>query len=562
LAWLETVDSTRWLLTVSDSPTVVSHPYLREERLLAEGDLTAFDVEAATRADGPLHDAHLADSGRSALASHLSAVDRRADRVLAQQYLRLSVARQDISYEMCGARATVALSGRDLRGATTPAATLPIRRRLKAWVVLVALLSTSLVLLRESVTGVSAYFANARTITGALVATAVAISIPAFGAFLRSWRGGLRFWRVGAVPAVGLTTVAIVTLGIGVVGLLSRPSGSEVTAALAAGDLARARQVTVALEETNASPAVMNLDDQVTLAEAGKATGEARLTLLDRVAGRNGPAASTATAAARTDRLTAIRKLADSRDTKTALVTLDRDFPGAKGSDSLVLEERAHAYDVAEAACTTTPCQFASAVAANSSHPTPARQSVVQAVRTALIAALDHSHVSAKDMLPRLQQLRTLRDLADETLTAPQLDDALATAAKTTSAWTTAERAKVPLLWSDPSVVDELLAERAGPATSADSVRLEGATVFPAFASNHKCSGLYVIGSADSLRSYSSTSWPPERLLSQAVGKPATIHKPANDNVTTTNWYESGFLVVARWRAGSLVELRIGDANP
>ena len=559
LAWLETVESIRWLLALSESPTIVSHPYLREQRLLAPQDLAAFDSTDATRVDGPLNLAALTDSGYEMVDQHLRSLDHRSDRVLAQQYLRLSVPRQDITYEMCGAQATVVLSGRDLRAATTPETTKPIRRRVKVWIALIVLLMIGLVAVQKAVLGTSVYFADTKATTDALAGAAILISIPTFGVFLRTWRGGLRFWRIPVPTLAGLVSVALATLSLGFIGLLSRPTAGEVTSALAAGNVARARQVVTAIEERDRSPAVSNLDDQVTLAEANKQIGAPRLALLDKVAARGGSAAPTASAAARADRLAVVRKIADARDTKTALADLDRDFPGDKANDPLVAEERAHAYDVAKAACATPACQYNDALAASTARTTVERTAAVDATRTALVAGLDHAQVSAKDTLPRLQQLRTVRDLANETLATPKLDADLATLATATRDWANGERAKVPMLWSEAPVVSELVAEGAAPS---DAIELKGTTVVPAFAGNHKCSGVYAIGNADASRSYNSTSWPPERLLSQAVGKPATIHKPANNDVTTTSWYESGFPVVARWRSGQLVELRIGDAAP
>jgi chitodextrinase len=415
------------------------------------------------------------------------------------------------------------------------------------------------VAVQKAVIGTTSYFAGVKATTDSIAGAAILLSIPTFGVFLRTWRGGVRFWRIPIPTLAGLVGMALATLSVGFVGLLSRPALGDVSSALAAGNVARARQVVAAIEERDRSPAVANADDQVTLAEANKESGSPRLALLDKVAARGGVAASTAGAAARADRLAAVRKIADAHDTKTALANLDRDFPGDKSKDPLVAEERAHAYDAAKAACATPACQFNNALAASTARTSPERAAAVDATRTALVAGLDHAQVTAKDTLPRLQQLRTVRDLANETLATPKLDADLTTIATTTRDWANGERAKVPMLWSDAPVVSELVAEGAAPS---DAIELKGATVIPAFAGNHKCAGVYAIGNADASRSYNSMSWPPERLLSQAVGKPATIHKPANNDVTTTNWYESGFPVVARWRNGQLVELRIGDAAP
>jgi hypothetical protein len=134
--------------------------------------------------------------------------------------------------------------------------------------------------------------------------------------------------------------------------------------------------------------------------------------------------------------------------------------------------------------------------------------------------------------------------------------------ARTAKAAGDAERAKVSLLRSPLPVVEELFeakseADRKGVA----HVALDGVTAYLSLDGSQRCLGIYAVGSGGR-RTYASTSWSPERLLSQAIGHGAKLHQPTQGAQATASWYEAGFPIVARWRDSELVELRIGDATP
>jgi hypothetical protein len=124
-----------------------------------------------------------------------------------------------------------------------------------------------------------------------------------------------------------------------------------------------------------------------------------------------------------------------------------------------------------------------------------------------------------------------------------------------------AGHAAEPRRGADLAIVEELLGPQGTSQTSAPKIDLDGATAYVAMDATKRCSGVYVVGTAAAGRALDSKAWPAERLLSQAVGKAAKLQQP-KEPATTAQWYEGGYPVTARWRAGALVELRIGDAIP
>lgn len=125
-----------------------------------------------------------------------------------------------------------------------------------------------------------------------------------------------------------------------------------------------------------------------------------------------------------------------------------------------------------------------------------------------------------------------------------------------------AERAKTALVGSPEAVVGELVAPLTRHSEKVSSAALEGVAVYAVFDKQRVCRGLYAVGPAEGSRGITSAPWSGERLLSQAVGRRASLKPPAASTGTVSRWVEGGVGVVARWRSGTLVELRIGDAAP
>lgn len=561
LAWLTFEQAERWEVAVPlNSPVVLTHRVLREGRALSPADLPTVTIVEEKARKGPLELRDLAEPERHAVRTELDQIDPRLERVLHQQYLKVAAIRRDVTFEMCGTKATLSLSGTALTGATTPEVMRPITRRLYAWITLCGLVGIVGLFVRGAVVGSSRYFDDARSTSGLLIGVAVACAVPAIGTLLRSWRGGLRFhpmqwpiraWSAGAVVAF---------MAIVVVGLVARPTAPEVQRALAVNDVARARSTVDALrEQAGATPAVMDLDDGVSLAEAGKLHGDERLQKLDAIAARKGAAAAGAAATARAQRLDEVHQLVATRHTADALAALDKSF--ANDKSVTIAEERASAHEAASEVCTTAACRLGEAIQAHVARATPERATAIELARARAVEALDPQRIDAKATLPRLQQLRQLQDAAVAT-TKVALDDAdLQTRAKTAIALADSERAKVPLLTNSLAIAEELLGVSMRSPGGVPSIALDGSTVYLALDSAGRCTGIYAVGDKAAAREIKSTIWPPPRLLSQAVGRASVLPVPSAGR-SMSRGYAGGAPVVARWSDGALVELRIGDATP
>jgi hypothetical protein len=560
LAWLTFEAAQRWEVAVPTSnPIVVSHPALQHGRPMAPADLATMTTVLERSRPGPLDLQELPEPDRQTVGRQLRNVDPRLERVQFQQYLKLAALRRDVTFEMCGTTATLSLTGTQLVGATTPEVLRPIRRRLHAWIALGTLVGLAGLALRSSMLGSSSYFDAASNASAVLVAAALGCAIPALGAVLRSWRGGLRFhpirlttrlWSAGA----GTALVAIAVLGIAV-----RPDPADVQRAIAANDLARARAIVRALQETRGeTPDTAELEDRVTLAEAGKLRGQARLELLDAVAARRGAAAGGAAADARAQRLDEVRQLIAAQRPTEALAVLARFF--ADDRSVPVAEERARTHDASLTSCPTAACQLGEAILARDARSTPERVAAVAAARERVAAALGEQ-ITAGETLSRLQQLRKLHDAGVATTKVASDDADLQARAHRAIDTADAGRAAVPLLGNDLAVAEELLAASTSGPGGGPAIALDGVTVFLSLDRKGRCTGIYAVGDKAAGRAIKSDAWPSTRLLSQAVGRPSPLQPPAGQQ-PTTRWYAGGTPVVARWLAGAPIELRIGDATP
>jgi hypothetical protein len=562
LAWLTWRETDRWDVTIAPStPIVRAHAALQEDRALSQEDVAEFTLVREAHASGPL-DTNALAADAELVRHELGTIDARLERVVAQQYIKFAVLRRDVTYEMCGTKGTLVLSGRHLAGATTPEAVRPIRRRLWAWLIAVPLVAAIAVVLRAISTGSTEYFETTRSATAGFGIIATLCAAPAMGTLLRSWRGGVRFHRIKLLPKLGMAAVALSLGAVPVIGLAARPSASDVDAALKSSNPARARVVIDAIKEGNGNSSdVLDLDDRVALAEASRVQGDARLAILDRVANRHGRSSADAASAALSERIAQAQHMIDNKNAAGALAALDRWFPGKTGVQPVVAEERARAHDVLSVACVTDVCRVGEAYDANVATPTSQRAAALATYRDAVNTQLDPKHVDAKDTVERLKQIGRLADTATGTLKRIPQDPDLTARANTGIQWADAERLKVPLLRNALPVATEILGTTSTSGKNLAIAHLDGTDAYLTLDDSGRCTGIYAVGSG-SARVQQSQRWPAQRILSQAVGKPATIHDPTPASTSVSRWYEAGFPVIARWREGALIELRIGDATP
>jgi hypothetical protein len=561
LAWLTFAQTQRWEVEVpQDSPLAITHRRLVEGGVIPPDELRTVTVLDEKTSDGPLDLRTLAEVDRPVVLAQLNRIDPRLERVQRQQFLKLAAIRRDVTFETCGAKATLSLTGSELVGATTPEVLRPIKRRIYLWLALCALVGIFGVALQGAFVGKSRYFEGARQATSFLVLAAIGCAIPAFGAILRAWRGGLRFHPIRRSTKVWGAGVPVALAAIVIIGLAVRPGGAELDRALAVNDVARARMIVDALKEQDgASRNHLDAEDRVSLAEAGKLSGNDRLKLLDAIAARKGAAASQAAATASEQRLDQVRQLIATQHPAEALAELDRSFSGDRSV--VIAEERARAHEVAKAACATAPCQLGEALQADAARTNPERMAAVAAARARSLEVLDPTHVTIKPLLTRLQQLRRLRDTGAETAKLPLLDADLQTRAQAAIKAAEAARAQVPLLTNELVIAEELL----GPSHKNDlgvpAITLDGVTLYLSLDKAGRCAGIYIVGDKPGRRAIASSTWPPDRLLSQAVGAANVTLSPSAGR-STLQWRANGASVRARWEDGTLVELRIGDATP
>jgi hypothetical protein len=561
LAWLGFVESERWEVSVPTSnPVVIAHPALREGRALNPSDLTTLTVSLERSHGGALDLQQLAESDRRVVRAQLDQLDRRLDRVLYQQYLKLAAVRRDVTFEMCGTRATLSLTGTQLVGATTREVLRPIRRRLYAWLALCLLVGVAGIVVSSATIGSSQYYQAANSLAAILIMAAVTCAVPSLGALLRSWRGGWRFHPIRSSTKVWSAATGVALAAIGAVGLAARPDASEVQGALAANDTAQARAVVDALEEHGGvTRETMDLRDRVTLAGASRLSGEPRLRALDSVAAHAGAASAAAAAAARAQRLGDVRQLIAAHRPAEALGLLDQAFAGDHSPE--INEQRARAHDTALSACRTPACQLDEAIRARDAQATPERAAALDAARARLIAALDPEQVPAVPIAVRLRRLGQLGEAAASARKVALGDQDLQMRAQHALAFVDAARAAVRLLGNDLAVAEQLLGTSTRSARGIPSIALDGVTVFLVLDRGGLCSGVYVTGDKAHMRAIASKDWTATRLLSQVLGR-ATALPPPRDGQTVVRWYAGGAAIVARWYAGTLVELRVGDAMP
>ncbi|MBX3220108.1 MAG: hypothetical protein KF795_06275 [Labilithrix sp.] len=564
LAWLTYDQHSRWVVHIEpQSPVVAAHPQLTEPRFLSNHELDAFSIIGIEHADGPVMLTGYRDGTGLLLGSITASLDSRLERVNRQQHVKLAVVRRDATYSMCGTEGTLVLSGKQLLGSHTPQALRAIRTRLYVWATSVAAFTVTTGIILGAFRGSSAYFATINPTLTSLWLFAVVLAIPVLGAALRSLqkRRGLRPLRP---PEKMLASAA----GVGLVsflayGLISQPRVSEVASALARPDVDRARVVVDGLKETKGDTAeVREAEDATLLAEAMRLEGDAKLRVLDAVAARDGTRAREAATLARLERVAVIRLHLDERDPDRAIAAIERWFSDSWKSDQEIAEARARAHDLAGTGCADSPCRLLAANSAVTAVSTPGRMQRASEVRTQLLTELSAREITAEPQLTRLQRMRSLSVMAKKSIAAASADAELATAAKSTADWAAAERARVPLLGASQAVVEELLEAPARASGKTTYMTVDGTQVYLVLDATKTCRGLYLVGASATARAIRGETWSSDRFLSQAVGRAATVKKPSPGTSSTSRWFEVFAPVVARWRSGELVELRIGDAAP
>ncbi|HET9621433.1 MAG TPA: hypothetical protein VFP84_08715, partial [Kofleriaceae bacterium] len=343
LTWLTIASREHWSLYVPEhSSFVIAHPALRAPRAVQRQELSDATLLGEHSATCPLDVHALPEADRALVAAQLAPIDLRFERVRFQQYVKLAALRRDVTYEMCGTRATLSLSGNSLTPATTPAALRPIRRRLWLWIALCFAVACVGELAGKAMLGASPYYQDAIGSVSALACVALVASIPLFGTLLRAWRGGLQFGPVRRLTAVWAAGTVGALIAIPIVAFAARPSVAEIDAALVRHDLPRARAVLDAYKEVAAVRGdLAGAQDRVARAEAEQRRGQA----LDRA-----------------------QQLLAAHQPREALAALDRDFAGDRAPE--VAEARARAHDGLAADCTTPACRLDEARQANAAQPT------------------------------------------------------------------------------------------------------------------------------------------------------------------------------------------------
>jgi hypothetical protein len=302
-----------------------------------------------------------------------------------------------------------------------------------------------------------------------------------------------------------------------------------------------------------------DVEDAAKMARAESLSGDAKLDLLDQVASRGGPSSARAAQAARSERLREVQGALDAKDPVTVIANIDRWFPAWKG-DPFVASKRALAEDIAYASCAEEICRFSSSRRADAASTTPERSARVASSRAALAAALSVDEIKDEPTLARLKRLGAVIALATQPEIASVDDPAVQAAANDARISAQTQRDKVAFLNADEAVAEELLGSVIDRDATTATVTLDGAAVFLTIDARKKVRGVYLVG-LPGTRVIDGTAPTTTRLLAQAMGHAVTIKAPVGA-AATSRWNDGSVPIVARWRDGRLMELRVGDVKP
>lgn len=563
LVWWEYAETVRCVAVfLSESPILIAHRYLCEQRLLSPRDLQHFSPFVSVQHAGPIPPGALEADDAAALARLAPAVDPRLERVRSQQFLSFGVVQREVRYEMCGTIGVVALSGANLLGASTPAALRPIRRRL----MILAATTVILIVLTHSwysvFRGPTVYFAASNGWLTAVVILGAAAAIAAASSALRRLRPRSRWWPSNRLEHVLAGVFVVAFASVPLISLISRPTISEARAAISAGDLERAGLVVEALQATRSSADVIQVSDELTIAAADRLSGDERITKLDESADHPGPLAEEARARARKARVEVVQAALAAKQPAEALTRLDR-WSSELANVAEAPELRAQANDQKAAACPDSACRFLAARSADTALASPARSEALSSARQEVLVALAPKEASDPTSMTGIRALRKAASLGRMLLAATP-DAELAAKATAANDAVDTELAKVLLIGATVPVVNEIL-DRPKPSSPLTGwPELVGVAVYPAEVAG-RCSGLYIIGATKDARSLSGKEPGLRRLLMQATGRstaaiPLRPKSPKAQEVS--RWNEGTTPILARWNGEELMELRIGAAAP
>jgi hypothetical protein len=560
--WWEVQETTRTVSTfVDDRGLSAGPPELREQRFLSERDLAPFTTIATAQRSGPLATGDLEPEDEALVARVTPVVDPRLERVTAQQFVRFGAVCRAVQYEMCGVVGTVSLWGESLQGALTPDAVGPVRRRLVLLGAMAVVAAGAAMAWHGAFAGPTTYFARSNAVTGWVALLGVIAAVLAMGEVLRRLRPGRRFWPSRRLDAIAGVAAALAFAAVPVVQALSRPTIAVVRTAIGTGDLAHARLAVDALVATRPSPEVAQVADELAITEADRLEKPARIAELDRVAKHDGAAAEMARGLARAARLDVVREHLAQKRPAAALTQLDLWSVELEGAGEAP-ELRAQAYDQRMAACPDVACRFVAARAAAGARPTPARSEAVARARAALTPVLRPAtaDLGAADRLAALREAArvagVLRASGPEPELTGQLDEATAAL--------DAQLATLRLIDSDATLVEEFLLRPALGSTSTGLRGLDGVAVHVAESAG-RCAGLYVVGATRDARSLAGKGAALQYLVGKATGRAAAripSAPSAGGGAAVSRSIEGGTPIVARWDGDSLMELRIGAAQP
>jgi hypothetical protein len=493
----------------------------------------------------------------------MRAVDPRLERVAQQQYLRLAVVRRDATFELCGTGGVLVLSGNTLAGSSTREALRPVRRRLIWWTLLVMALYVASGPARARLLHPGAYFARSNLWVGTALALAFALTAIVAGGLLRELRVGFRIGRLSSLEKVLIGGAILGIVVAGAIEIASRPHLEDVQRAIGSGDLVRATVIAEALSITLSDVAkARDAEDSVLLAKANASNGEDRLRNLDLVASRKGPRAVQAAKAARAERLKRIAAFTIDKNPTAALNALKQWFPGSLRNDPEVAEAEARAEDSAWALCADDFCRVETARAANAAAPTPERGTRATAARDHVLTALVFTAQPTETPLARVKRLGVLGEDARRATAVAGSDKDILAKAELAGTLSVTERAKVALIGAEEPMVSELIGSPVAQNPRVGLVSVgAGTNLYVVHDARRRCTGLYAVGANKGARAIAAETWAAPRILSQAVGHPATVKKPTGSS-SAARWFESGIPVVARWEGDTLIELRVGDATP
>ncbi len=557
-AWLTYDEEERWLVTLTDSPVVLAHPSLRAKRAVTPEELEAFSVVQNSDHPGLLPDSR----GIEAFEQHRRDIHPRFDQPLFQQHVRLAVLRRDAHFGFCATRGTLVLSGNGLSGSTTASALRPARVRAFVWLLLVGGIALGTFSFFDHAFKPLPYF---QPFHGYLILAtwlAVALSIPAVGSLLRELRPGLRFGKLRPLEAVFALGALASSVGALAMAFAATPRLADINKALAANQVTSARLTLDALLATQGETKdALAAEDEVEIDEAKLATSNAKLALLDRVAGRKGARSTTAAQLARAERVALVQAQLDAHQPADALTLVNRWFPQTSGASPDTGELRAKAIESIATTCETAACRYTSLSQASAASPSAARSDALEHARSELLGQLTFAPVPNEKVATRLRRLRQHGELARSAAEVAPNDAAVAQASSKALSFAEAQWARVPLIGAEEDAVIELL----GPLTTSSKTLsfrdFENCEVYVVFDMQRHARGAYAIGSKKP-RTLGAPARNVEALLSQAVGHAAKLQPPGTPAQTVSRWIEGGTLVVARWRDSTLVELRIGDAAP